>query len=227
MLYTPMTQQTHSRSTAKRVLGLATDGLPFIAGGLAVTGLSAAWDFRVAVLPLAVTGLLTYFFRDPERPLPTDPAYLYAPADGRVMFVEEVDDERFIKGPAYRIAIFLSVFNVHINRAPAAGVVQYREHIPGDFRAAWNKEIEPGNERHYLGLETPRGPVLVAQVAGLLARRIVCRPQIGEELACGERIGLIKFSSRTDLIFPRTMARPVIAPGAAVVGGITRLGEYL
>ncbi|HEY3379064.1 MAG TPA: phosphatidylserine decarboxylase [Armatimonadota bacterium] len=220
--------QHHSQSNAHRIYpGIATDGLPFIASGIALTGVSALINPLASVAPLALTALVTYFFRDPERPLPTDDRYLYAPADGRVMFIEEIDEPRFIKGPAYRIAIFLSIFNVHINRSPAAGIVRYREHVPGNFRAAWHKEIEPGNERHHLGIETPRGPIMVVQVAGLLARRIVCRPQLETPLACGERIGLIKFSSRTDLIFPRTMAKPIITPETPVHGGITPIGAYL
>jgi len=223
-----MTSDHHSQVKARRIFpGIAIEGLPFIAGGLALTGLSAAYNLRAALLPLVLTGFLTCFFRDPERVAAEEEKFLYAPADGRVMFVEEVDETRFIKGPAYRIAIFLSIFNVHINRSPAAGVVQYREHVPGNFRAAWQPEIEPGNECQYLGLETPRGPVLITQVAGLLARRIVCRPQIDEEVRCGERIGLIKFSSRTDLIFPRTMARPLVTPDMSVRGAITPIGAYL
>ena len=227
-----MTQLLQRSITNHRVFpGLAKDGLPFIGVGAALTGVTALAAHSEALLPLtllplALTGLVTYFFRDPERVLPTDARFLYAPADGRVMMVEEIEEERFIKGPATRIVIFLSIFNVHINRTPTAGVVHYREHVPGNFHAAWKKEIEPGNERQYLGLETPRGPILVVQVAGLLARRIVCRPQIGEELLAGQRIGLIKFSSRTDLIFPRGTATPLVAPGMPVHGGVTPIGEY-
>ncbi|MHB9131627.1 MAG: phosphatidylserine decarboxylase [Armatimonadota bacterium] len=205
--------------------GLASEGLPFIAAGLALTGLTALLSRPLAILPLALTGLTTYFFRDPERVTPAEPGCLYAPADGHVMFVEEVEEERFIKGPAYQVAIFLSILDVHINRSPVDGIVRFREYVPGNFRAAWAKESEPGNERQYLGLETAYGPVLVMQVAGLLARRIVCRPQIGDSLAGGERIGLIKFSSRTDLYFPRAHGRPLVTPGMQVYGGVTPIGE--
>ena len=107
------------------------------------------------------------------------------------------------------------------------GIVRYREYIPGNFHAAWEPQVEPGNECQYLGLETPRGPIMIAQVAGLLARRIVCRPQIGDRLACGERIGLIKFSSRTDVIFPRSMARPLVSMHDKVSGSLTPVGAYL
>ncbi|HEX2949896.1 MAG TPA: phosphatidylserine decarboxylase [Armatimonadota bacterium] len=223
-----MTQITEKQRSNHRVFpGLVKDGLPFIAGGIALTGLSALADPRLAIAPLALTGLITYFFRDPERAQPTDLNYLYAPADGHVMLVEEIEEDRFIHGPAYRVAIFLSLFNVHVNRSPVDGVVRYLEHVPGTFHAAWRKESEPGNERQYVGMDTDHGPLVVMQVAGLLARRIVCWPQIGDELVCGERFGMIKFSSRTDLIFPRSVARPIVQPGMPVKGGITPLGAYL
>ena len=203
---------------------LAREGWPFIAAGLALTGLTALKSRRFALLPLALTGLVTYFFRDPIRALPDDDSCLYAPADGHVMLVDEIDEDRFIHGPAYRIAIFLSLLDVHINRSPVSGQVRYREHVPGAFHVAYRPDTAALNERHYLGLETPRGPVMVVQVAGRLARRIVCRPTIGDHLTCGERIGLIKFSSRTDLIFPRSMASPLVTPGMQVFGGVTPLG---
>lgn len=214
-------------------MGIAAEGLPFIGGGLAVSGMSALAGLGIgyhpayALLPLSLTGFITYFFRDPERVAPEGDKYLYAPADGHVMFVQEIEEDRFIHGPAYRVAIFLSIFNVHINRCPADGTIRYREYVPGNFRAAWQPEVEPGNEKQYLGIETKRGPLVVVQVAGLLARRIVCRPQIGQEISCGERFGLIKFSSRTDLIFPRTMAQPLASPGDAVQGAVTPIGVYL
>ena len=207
-------------------LKIAREGYPFIAGGLAVTGLGAMLDARVALLPLVLTGFFSYFFRDPERtPLSPD-EYLYAPADGQVMFVKEVHESRFIHGPAYHIAIFLSVFNVHINRSPAPGIIRYREYVPGRFRAAWQNEIEPRNEHQHLGVETPRGPILITQVAGLLARRIVCRPEIGQQVGCGERIGMIKFGSRTDLLFPQTMARPLVSSDMPVSGARTPIAAY-
>ncbi len=219
--------ERHCTTTSRKCrVGLAREGWPFIAGGLALTGLTALASRRAALLPLALTGLITYFFRDPERETVGDDRILYAPADGHVMLVEHIDEPRFIKGPATRVAIFLSIFDVHINRSPATGVVQYREYVPGQFRPAWDPDGERVNERQYLGLDTPRGPVLVVQIAGLLARRVVCRPQLDAELTSGERIGLIKFSSRTDLIFPRDAARPLVTPGTRVYGGITPLGVY-
>jgi phosphatidylserine decarboxylase len=221
-----MTESARSREQVRRSLpGLAAEGLPFIGAGLALTGLTALVNRRLALVPLALTGFTTYFFRDPERQVRAEAGTLYAPADGVVTMVDEIEEPRFIKGPAYRIATFLSVFDVHINRSPCGGVVRYREHIGGEFRAAWDKEAHDVNERNYIGLETPYGPILVVQIAGLIARRIICWPAIGEELASGERIGLIRFGSRTDLIFPRELGRPMVQPGARMVGGLSVMGQ--
>ena len=220
----PMTRLHTDHHTRVPRVPLAREGWPFIAAGMALTGLTALKSRRLALLPLALTGLVTYFFRDPERALPDAGAYLYAPADGHVMLVDEIEDDRFIHGPAYRVAIFLSLLDVHINRCPASGLVRYREHVPGAFRVAYDPGAIAMNERQYLGLETPRGPIMIVQVAGKLARRIVCRPEVGDRVTCGERIGLIKFSSRTDLVFPRSMATPLVTQGTRVWGGITPLG---
>jgi len=212
--------------THRRLLSIAAEGLPLIGAQLALAGLVALWHRRLALLPLSLAGLTAYFFRDPERSLLAKEGYLYAPADGWVTLVDQIEEERFIKGSACRIAIFLSIFDVHINRSPATGVVRYREHVSGDFRLAWRKEVSMVNERNYIGIETAHGPILVVQIAGLIARRIVCRPRVGQEIPCGERIGLIMFGSRTDLIFPRDVARPLVMTGARVHGGMTPIGVW-
>ncbi len=216
-----------SRATTRRSLpGIAIEGLPFIAAGLGLTGLTALANRRAALAPLALTGFTAFFFRDPDRQLEADPRGLYAAADGLVTSVEEIEETRFIGGPATRIATFLSVFDVHINRTPCAGTVRYRDYVPGEFRAAWDREADIANERAYIGLETPYGPVLIVQIAGLVARRIVTWPTLGEELGAGERFGLIKFGSRTDIIFPRGAAEVLVKPGQRSVGARTKLGEW-
>lgn len=218
---------TTSRPRVRRSLpGLAIEGMPFIGAGLGLTALTALINRRAALVPLILTGFTTYFFRDPDRHPPADPRYLYAAADGVVTLIDEIDEPRFIKGPATRIATFLSVFDVHINRTPCAGSVDYRDYVPGEFRAAWDKEADIVNERSYVGLTTDHGPVLVTQIAGLIARRIVTWPEVGEELGSGERFGLIKFGSRTDLIFPRAAATPLVHKGQRVLGGLTKLGAW-
>ena len=220
-----MTQVPY-QSSRRSIPGFAVEGLPYIAAGLGLTGLTALVNRRLALAPLALTGFTTFFFRDPERPLEADPAGMYAAADGLVTLVDEIDEPRFIGGPATRIATFLSVFDVHINRIPCDGVVQYRDYVPGEFRAAWDKAADTINERAYLGLETQYGPLLVVQIAGLIARRIVTWPTVGEEVGAGERCGLIKFGSRTDIIFPRDAAQVLVQKGQRVHGARTKIGAW-
>ncbi|MDQ4077090.1 MAG: phosphatidylserine decarboxylase [Chloroflexota bacterium] len=201
---------------------IAHEGCYLAGGSLCLAALTAYRNWRWSLLPIAVAGIAACFFRDPERALPTrEDGRLYAPADGQVLLVDEVEEEDFIKGPAYRIAIYLSLFDVHINRSPTTGIVRYRKYVSGTFHPAWNKNVPTQNERHYLGVETARGPILVVQMAGIVARRIVCWPQEGEAVMAGERIGLIRFGSRTDLLFPKSMGRPLVAPGLRVYAALT------
>jgi phosphatidylserine decarboxylase len=116
---------------------------------------------------------------------------------------------------------------VHINRLPVAGTVRYLEHLPGEYRAAWDAEADEVNERNYLGLETEHGPVLLIQIAGLVARRIVCHLRVGDGGAAGERLGMIKFGSRTDVIVPKSAARSLVVAGMHVKAGVTPIGEWL
>jgi phosphatidylserine decarboxylase len=209
-----------------RSIRVASEGLPFIAGGVALGALLAPVAPRLAFAPLAFSAASAYFFRDPERPLPSDPSVIVAAADGTITRVDTVDEPRFIKGPALRVVTFLSLFDVHINRVPVGGTVRYLEHIPGDFRAAWDAEADQVNERNYIGLETPFGPVLMIQIAGLVARRIVCKVQTGSNVDAGARLGLIRFGSRTDVLVPHHAARALVVPGVSVSGGMTPIGIW-
>lgn len=206
--------------------GIAPEGLPLIAAGAAITGMTALVSRRAALVPLALTLGTAAFLRDPRRPAPTDTSKLWSAADGTITRVDEIDEQRFIGGPALRIVTFLSLFNVHINRAPVAGTVRYVEHLPGQFRAAWDAEAHEVNERNYIGLDTEHGPVLMLQIAGLVARRIVFNPKQGDDVVTGERIGLIKFGSRTDVIVPRGKAEALVVPGMRVRAGITPIGTW-
>lgn len=221
-------QSSQNSSTRPRpaVPGLAPEGLSILATGAAVTGLTALISRKLAVAPLALTLGAAYFFRDPQRPLPDDSQLFYSAADGRVLRVEEIDEPRFIKGRALRIATFLSLFDVHVNRAATAGTVRYIEHVPGDFQAAWAEDADTANERNYIGFDTPHGPVMIVQIAGLVARRIVCNVSSGAEVAAGERLGLIKFGSRTDVLVPAGTARPLVVAGMRVQAGITPMGVW-
>lgn len=208
------------------VAGLAPEGLPVLGLGAALTGVAALFSPRLAVLPLAATLGAAYFFRDPARPLPGDPGLFYSAADGRVLRVERVDEPRFIGGPALRIATFLSLFDVHVNRSATAGAVRYVEHVPGSFEAAWGEDVHEVNERNYIGLETPHGKVLMIQIAGLVARRIVCNVKVGDQVPTGGRLGIIKFGSRTDVLVPFHAAQPLVVAGMRVHAGITPLGAW-
>ena len=187
----------------------APEGTPFIAGSallgvllaiVLVRLLSAptALGLTVAVLPVA---FVAYFFRDPRRTVDLPESVVLSPADGRVTDIVEVD-EPTIGGTCRRIGIFLSVFNVHVQRAPTAGTVVRREHRPGAFKAAWATDIGTQNEHAIVEIETGAGRVMVRQIAGLIARRIITDPSVGETLERGDRIGLIRFGSRVELTVP-------------------------
>ncbi len=207
---------------------VAREGIPFILVCLAAVALSTlwarsgGWGARSAApaIFVALTLFVTYFFRDPERRIPPDPGVVVAPADGKVMSVGPVDGEEFMAGTATRVTIFLNIFNVHVQRAPLGGRVGHYAYHPGRYLPAWREEASSDNERASLGLETGAGPLLVRQIAGLLARRIVTYPREGDAVTKGDRIGLIRFGSRVDLFLPPGW--PVtIEPGDHVRGGET------
>jgi phosphatidylserine decarboxylase len=178
------------------------------------------WWAAVAVLAVVAVAFLG-FFRDPERFPPGTPGALVAPADGRVMAIAEVIDPWV--GPAVRMSIFLSPLDVHVNRAPIGGLVKNVEYVAGRFVAAYRPEASEENERCTVNLEGETARVAVRQIAGVLARRIVCRVRPGATLRTGERFGLIRFGSRTDLLVPRgTEVR--VAVGDRVRGGESVMG---
>jgi phosphatidylserine decarboxylase len=214
-------------------LGLARAGLAEVvcasllfaaaAAACAALGVLAhpAWLAPLAVLvPLWLFVLA--FFRDPERAVPADPDALVSPADGVVTHLEEVDEPGFAGGRAYRVSIFLSVFNVHVNRAPRPGVITGVAYYPGEFLDARSQGCPRRNEQLWLDLEDARlgCPVRVKQIAGAVARRIVCWLGPGESVAAGERFGMIKFGSRTDVLLPAGLVAEVkVQVGQPVRGG--------
>jgi phosphatidylserine decarboxylase len=203
-------------------LPVAREGWPFVLGPAVVAAALALTGHRRLALPWAAAALASLgFFRDPERQAPALAAAVLAPADGRVTLVDEVDDP-FV-GPAVRIAIFLSPLDVHVNRAPIAGLVVDTAYTRGRFLAAYRPEAGEANERLTLHLQGDSARVTVKQIAGVVARRIVCRVAAGDKLEAGERFGLIRFGSRTDCIVPRaTILR--VRVGDRVKGGQTVLG---
>jgi len=173
---------------------------------------------------LLLSGFLVYFFRDPERVIPEGERLILAPADGRVLAIKPFPDW---KGPfgesLMRVSIFLSVFDVHVNRAPLTSLVNGVTHTPGLFVTAWEERASAENEQTLIHFASPDGDVWVKQIAGILARRIVCRVRPGQKVGAGDRIGLIRFGSRVDCILPATVELKV-RRGQAVKGGSTILG---
>ncbi len=158
----------------------------------------------MGVLPLLVTLFMVFFFRDPERTAPPGAGLFLAPADGKVIFVDTVREDRYLKAEAVKVSIFMSAFDVHVNRAPFGGIVREVVHRPGRFMAAYKEEASLANEHIDMVLDTSAGPIVVRQVAGLMARRAVCRVKPGDRLESGERYGVIKFGSRVDLYLPKS-----------------------
>jgi phosphatidylserine decarboxylase len=165
---------------------------------------------------------MAFFFRDPRRQPPTDPTLVLAPADGRVTRVKPVDDSN--EHSATVVSIFLSPLDVHINRAPIAGKITDISYTRGKFLMATDENASLVNEQNALTIEGEQITVVCKQIAGILARRIICWKRVGERVALGERFGLIKFSSRTDVLLPANV-EILVAEGARVTGGTTIIGR--
>ncbi|HEY1784650.1 MAG TPA: phosphatidylserine decarboxylase [Pirellulales bacterium] len=197
---------------------------------LAVTLALLYWSFwYLALGPAVVLGLIVYFFRDPPRRVPTEPGLVVSPADGRVAEITPLEHDEFIGGPAVRIGIFLSIFNVHLNRAPARSRVIRMRYSPGLFLNAMNPESALRNENLWIGLEEADAPyrrMIVRQIAGLFARRIVCCLRPDEILERGQKFGMIKLGSRTELILPAEPGLELrVAVGDKVHAGSTTMAR--
>ncbi len=206
---------------------IAREGWPFIAIAWAlVLGAAFLWWPLALVLALLAVWVVA-FFRDPLRPGPRGERYVVAAAEGHVVHVIETDEPMYVKERSVRISIFLSVFDVHVNRYPVAGAVELVHYNKGKFLHAADEKASLDNEQSSIGLRGPRGRVLVRQIAGLIARRIVTDAKPGDRVTQGERLGLIRFGSRTDVFLPLS-ARPVlkVQPGDRVLVGGTVLAEY-
>jgi phosphatidylserine decarboxylase len=184
----------------------------------------------VALLPIGLFWAeIIYFFRDPERVIPDDPAALHCPADGTVTHIGEIEDADFPGGRALRIGIFLSIFNVHVNRLPRTGRVTALRYFRGAFLDARHPDCPVKNEQLWIDLEEPGGrQVRVKQISGALARRIVCWLKPGEEVKAGDRLGMIKLGSRTEVLVPASDAVEVkVQIGDKVKGGSTVLLQFV
>jgi phosphatidylserine decarboxylase len=222
-------------------LGFARAGLAelllfslLLAPLIAATGAGALWWHWAMWVPCTAALLawleVVWFFRDPERTVPGEPEALVSPADGKVTHVEEIDDADFPGGRALRISIFLSVFNVHVNRLPRDGRVTGLRYFPGAFLDARHADCAQRNEQLWIDLQESNPPrlVRVKQISGAIARRIVCWLRLGEEVKKGDRLGMIKFGSRTDVLIPAGERVAVqVKVGDMVQGGSTVLLRFL
>ncbi|MGC1686646.1 MAG: phosphatidylserine decarboxylase family protein [Candidatus Acidiferrales bacterium] len=163
-----------------------------------------------------------YFFRDPERQIPTEPGAVVSPADGHVL---EVVDEALDGAAGKRITIFLSVFDVHVNRVPVAGEITSVEYRPGRFYAAMRKRASVENEQNVITVTTPSGDIVFKQIAGAIARRVICWKNVGDQVALGERVGMIRFGSRVDVWLPDD-SQVLVRRGQRVFGGSSILAKW-
>jgi phosphatidylserine decarboxylase len=206
---------------------IAAAGYPLILAGvvLILLGLIGGWPW-ITGLGVVSGGFFAYFFRDPERDIPSEPGVIVSPADGVVVRVDEIDENEFLKTSARYVAIFMNVFDVHVNRSPVAGTVTEMRHRAGEYKAASRDDAASRNEQQALLLENAAGrQVLVVQIAGLLARRIIAFVKPGQTLARGERLGLICFGSRVDLYLPGD-SQVQVKTGDRVKAGSSIIGRW-
>jgi phosphatidylserine decarboxylase len=198
-----------------------------LASAAATAAVLVGWGFWIVLALMTPVWLeIVWFFRDPERVIPSDVAVLVSPADGTVTNVEEVDEPDFPGGRALRISIFLSIFNVHVNRMPCAAAITDVRYFPGAFLDARNPDSAVRNEQLWIDAVLPGNgtPLRVKQISGAIARRIVCWLKPNDKVGRGERVGMIKLGSRTDLLLPpRRAAEILVKVGDAVQGGVTVL----
>lgn len=212
---------------------IAKEGFPIIgtimgiAAALFALALSAGGGVSLFLRALAALALLLglfscYFFRDPERTISGDPAVLLAPADGTIIDIREVDEPLYLKGRAHRVSIFMSIFNVHVNRAPCTGAIEFLHYNPGKFISAFKDKASDENESILAGIRRGETQTRIAVkfIAGLIARRIVFYKKRGDNVSQGERINMIRFGSRVDLYCPLG-ARIMVSSGDRVTAGVS------
>ncbi len=207
---------------------IAKEALPFLIPAAALTLLFAllAWTIP-AYVGILLTLFIAFFFRNPKRVIPSLKNVILSPADGKIVYVGECEEERFLKEKVLKVSIFMSVFNVHLNRSPVSGKVMETRYNPGKFFVASVEKASLLNEQNAFILETEdRFKILLVQIAGFVARRIVCYARVGDLLKTGEIFGLIRFGSRVDLYLPKSV-NPAVRVGQKVKGGESIIGYRL
>lgn len=209
------------------MIKIAPEGYPYIAFFLIITVfvffIIDAW---AAIIPFVFLSFMIFFFRDPERTTPPGENNFVSPADGRVILIRNVYEEKFLQADAVEIGIFMSPLDIHVNRSPCEGSVKDIIHKHGSFLSAFKPEASLKNESISILLDAGKDLILIRQVAGAIARRAVCRAKIGDRLAKGQRFGIIKFSSRVDIYLPKDTVVKVKL-GQKVKAGETIIGEII
>ncbi len=212
---------------------MARDGLGLFIVSLTVSGLLVVFCIRtyhpvliiLTTIVMLWTFFILYFFRDPERFIPQGANQVVSPADGRILDIREEEESFFFHGKAIRISIFMSPLNVHVNRIPASGTVQYIKYYPGRFLPAYHDKASLENEQMHIGLQSGSNRVFFKQIAGAVARRVVCRLAINDVVERGARFGMIKLGSRVDLFLPPESC-VTVRIGEKVSAGSTVIGEF-
>ena len=207
---------------------IAKAGFPFIYASAFASAIFALLGLKIpAILLLGATFFICFFFRDPDRVIPASPGAVISPADGRIIVAEKTGPSPFYKGPCFKISIFMNIFNVHVNRIVQEGEVVKIDYRPGKFYSADQDKAGLENEHNAVFIKTESGRELcIVQVAGLIARRIICTVQKGEVVKRGQKFGLICFGSRLDVYLPEDF-KVEVAPGDKVKAGETLLGEII
>lgn len=204
---------------------IISEGYPFIFG-CALLALVLGFSIHpyIAVIPLVLTLYFCYFFRNPKRQIITDDSVILSPADGTVTDIVPLETDEFVKEPCNKVIIFMSVFNVHVNRSPIQGKIKLQKYFCGRFRPAYKDTVGFENEHHVLGIENDRVRISVKQIAGILARRIVSFVTLDDDLKQGELYGMIKFGSCLEVVMPKKV-EIMVEKGQKVAGGQTILGR--
>lgn len=183
------------------------------------------WSWTLYILAAVMMFFVLNFFRDPERTSPTGKDLLIAPADGKIVQIVQLEDATYIEGPATQVSIFLSAFDVHVNRIPLSGVIEYAHYYPGEYLLAWHEKASELNEQSQFGLRHESGTkILFKQITGYVARRIVYHIAEGDTVTAGNRFGMMKFGSRMDIIVPANVELDVQV-GQRTVAGVTIIGR--
>ena len=186
----------------------------------------AVYNITFIVFSVAFFVLIIAFFRLPDRQIKSDESLIYAPADGKIVSIEEVFEDEFLKKECKKVSIFMSVFNVHQNRIPVSGKVIYSKHHPGKYLVAWHPKSSLKNERHTVVIETNNGElILIRQIAGIVARRIICNVKEGDEVKQGDELGFIMFGSRVDVFFS-SYRQVMVELNDKVKSNISKIGKF-